>query len=77
MFLGNVWQGLFAGEAAADTAPSRRFITYYPAEVFEVQNHFAMGLVGSFDIASDLSYQFAYDERIVAFPKGRPRKAPK
>ena len=55
----------------------RRFVTYYPAGVFEVQNHLAKGLVGSFDIPSDLSYQFAYDERIVAFPKGRPRKAPK
>jgi hypothetical protein len=66
---------LRARHPAADTAPSRRFITYYRAE--EVQNYLAKGLVGSFGIASDLSYQFAYDERIVAFPKGRPRKAPK
>ena len=66
-----------ARHPAADTAPSRRFVIYYPAEVFEVQNHLAKGLVGSFDIANDLSYQLAYDERIVAFPKGRPRKAPK
>jgi hypothetical protein len=36
--------------------------------------------VVGFDIASDLSpthNRSAYDERIVAFPKGRPRKAPK